>query len=311
MAGFRTYPAYGTNSVWDQSEAYSRYHALQATLSRSAGGRVQYFLNYTFSKVLGTTGDDYALLDPLEPRERSYGVLLQDRTHIFNASYNVLLPDPIRPDGNAFLRHLLNGWQVSGITSYRSGRPFHVYFTGELTMPSMLLAWWGTDAHRAGGVNESGAITPVFLGDPRTGRTGTGEKMLDIDRIAIPALGESGPFQQPYYFRAPSRWNWDVTLFKNFSLGGDRRLQLRLGFFNLLNQALPDVTWGEGDVDLKLEVECNVRVDRVPNGAGGYANDVCDPTQGFHFSDYSRENFGKIITKRGHRVIELAARFDF
>jgi hypothetical protein len=38
---------------------------------------------------------------------------------------------------------------------------------------------------------------------------------------------------------------------------------------------------------------------------------VCDPTQGFHFSDYAKENFGKILTKRGHRVVELAVRFEF
>ena len=54
-----------------------------------------------------------------------------------------------------------------------------------------------------------------------------------------------------------------------------------------------------------------VRVNGVPNGAGGYANNVCDPSQGFRFTELAQENFMKIITKRGHRVIELAARFDF
>ena len=306
VAAFRTYPAYGY-SAWYQYEGWSNYHALQATLARSAGRRVQYFLNYTFGKALGTTGADAAVLDPIDPGQRSYGVLLQDRTHIFNASYNVLLPDPVQPEGNAFLRGLLNGWQVSGITSYRSGAPFRVYFTGDLAQYSMFFAWWATDAHDPGDANTSGAIAPVFVGDPRTGRTGTGEKILDIDKIAIPALGESGPFEQPYYFRLPSRWNWDLTLFKNFPLGGARRLQFRVGVFNLFNQAVP----GMGDIDLNLEAVCNVRVDHVPNGAGGTSDGVCDPSRGFQFSDYSKKNFGKIITKRGHRVIELAARFDF
>jgi hypothetical protein len=52
-------------------------------------------------------------------------------------------------------------------------------------------------------------------------------------------------------------------------------------------------------------------VDGVPNGAGGYSYNVCDPSQGFHFTELTRENFGKIITKRGRRIIELAARFEF
>ncbi|MFI5170061.1 MAG: hypothetical protein ACHQM7_06820, partial [Vicinamibacterales bacterium] len=97
--------------------------------------------------------------------------------------------------------------------------------------------------------------------------------------------------------------------FKNFPLGGSKRLQLRVGFFNLFNQAAP-VYW-MGDVDFNLQTVCNVRVDGVPNGAGGTQDFVCDPTQGFHYTDDTRKNFGKIVTKRGHRVIELAARFDF
>jgi len=153
----------------------------------------------------------------------------------------------------------------------------------------------------------SGPMTPVFTGDPRLGNSNAGDKILDVSRIGIPALGESGPFQQPYYFRVPTRWNFDVSLFKNFALGGSRRLQLRAGVFNVFNQAAPTLD----DIDLDLRTECNVRVDGVPNGAGGEAYGVCDPTQGYFITDLARENFGKIKTKHGHRVIELAVRFDF
>jgi hypothetical protein len=62
------------------------------------------------------------------------------------------------------------------------------------------------------------------------------------------------------------------------------------------------------DIDLTLDTDCNVRVPDVPNGAGGTAT-VCDATQGFTFRQNALENFGKIITKHGHRSIELALRF--
>jgi hypothetical protein len=52
-------------------------------------------------------------------------------------------------------------------------------------------------------------------------------------------------------------------------------------------------------------------LDGVPNGAGGTVDGVCDPSRGFSFTELTKQNFGKIVTKRGHRVIELAARFDF
>jgi hypothetical protein len=308
VAAFRDFPAYGSSSTWNQYEAWSNYHALQATLTRSAGRHVQYFLNYTFSKALGTTGDDLAVIDPLDPGQRSYGIVPQDRTHIFNASYSLLLPDPVGPRGNAVLRHVLNGWQVSGITRYASGAPFRVVFAGELANPPAGLAWYGTDAHGSGDrtVN-SGPMTPVFTGDPRLGNTNVGEKILDVSRIAIPPLGESGPFQSPYYFRAPTRWNFDLSLFKSFALGGSRRLQLRAGAFNLFNQAAPTLD----DIDLSLQTVCNLKVNGVPNGAGGAADGVCDPTQGYRATDEARRSFGTIKTKRGHRVVELGVRFEF
>jgi hypothetical protein len=208
---YRVFPAWSTNSWWYQFEATAEYHALQTSLTRR-GSRIQYFLNYTFGKVLGTTGfGDYAVIDPVDPRNRSHGVPSSDRTHILNASYNLLAPDPIGPEGNGILRGLLNGWQVSGVTRYSSGVPFHLVLSGDIVQPEVQRAWWGTDAHqpRANDGN-TGGVTPVFVGDPRLGNTGTGEKVLDIDRIGIPAFGESGPFQSPYYFRSPSRWNWDV-----------------------------------------------------------------------------------------------------
>jgi hypothetical protein len=310
-ASFRNYPAYNQNSWWWQYEAVSHYNALQATLSRS-GTRVQYFLNYTFSKVLGNTGPaDNTVIDPIDARNRSYGVPFWDRTHILNASYNLLLPDPIRASGNLVLRSLLNGWQVSGITTYTSGQPFQITFSGDILDPAIQRAWWGTDAHNTpvGNIGLLGSVTPLLLGDPQLGNTKVGEKILDIDKLGIPALGESGPFQSPYYIRSPSRWNFDLSVFKNFRLGGSKRMQVRAGFFNLFNQAIP-VYW-MGDIDLNLQTVCNVHVDGVPNGAGGTVDGVCDPSQGFHFTDLTRQNFGKIVSKRGHRVIEIAARFDF
>jgi hypothetical protein len=70
--------------------------------------------------------------------------------------------------------------------------------------------------------------------------------------------------------------------------------------------ATPQIT---DDIDLRLDAECNVTV-TAPNGIGGTA-DVCDPTQGFHFTDQTLRNFGRINILRGHRVVELALKFYF
>jgi hypothetical protein len=101
-----------------------------------------------------------------------------------------------------------------------------------------------------------------------------------------------------------------VTLFKNFPIGqGSKKIQFRVGAFNLFNQAVPGV--GGQDVDFALQTTCNVRVNGVPNGAGGTTDNVCDPTQGFSLTPNSLANFSKIVLQRGHRVIEFALKFYF
>jgi hypothetical protein len=95
---------------------------------------------------------------------------------------------------------------------------------------------------------------------------------------------------------------------KNFPIGdGGKRLQFRVGFFNIFNQAfaLPR----GNDIDLRLDTTCNGQVD-APDGTGG-TSQVCDPTQGFSFTDTTQRNFGKINLLRGHRIVELALKFYF
>ena len=56
---------------------------------------------------------------------------------------------------------------------------------------------------------------------------------------------------------------------------------------------------------------CNVAGNGMPNGTGGNADNVCDPTQGFHFTQQTIDNFGKINLKRGHRVVEFVLKYYF
>jgi hypothetical protein len=52
-------------------------------------------------------------------------------------------------------------------------------------------------------------------------------------------------------------------------------------------------------------------VNGVPDGTGGFKDNVCDPTGGFDFTPQTKDNFGKINLKRGHRVIELVLKYYF
>jgi hypothetical protein len=316
---------------YNQYTGTSNYHSLQVTLSRQVGKTLQFFGTYTFSKVLGTKAQDYADLDPLDVRGRSYGVLGYDRTHIFNLSYNYYVPELARGRfKNAFTGGLLNGWQLSGITTFSSGTPVTLVFSGQLD--GMEIAYFGSDAFAQSSGDVAGAIAPIFTKDPRLSGSKVGERVLDLGAIGIPGLGVTGPTVSPFYFRTPSRSNFDLSLFKNFKVSEQKNLQFRVGFFNIFNQAFPknidNRSAANSDIFLTLQAECKVRTptnleitnangtkttftQTFPNGAGGTAQGLCDPSKGFDFTSDTKNNFGKILTKRGQRVVELALKFTF
>jgi hypothetical protein len=315
---FKPFPAYN-NVFFDQFTGTSTYHSLQATLSHQSGKNLQYFATYTFAKALGTVAvnesDGAAFADPIDTRGRSWGILPFDRTHVFNLSYNYNLPNLARGMlDNAVMRGVLDGWQMSGITTFQSGTPIRLRFQGDIAGTGQALAWYGTDAFASNG-QSAGAITPIYRGDPRLSSSTLGGKILDINQFEIPTFGNTGPSQPPFYIRTPSRSNFDVSFFKNFVISESKKIQFRTGFFNLFNQAYPTRLNVDGpgtsDIHLTLATTCNRRVASAPNGLGGTRTNFCDPTGGFSFTQDTIDNFGKITNKRGRRIVEFAFKFYF
>ena len=311
----RPFPAHGVILVHD-FEGKSQYHSLQLTLSRQSSRRVQYFAAYTLSRAVGTLNDDYATRDPFDP-SRTYGVLPEDRTHMFNVSWNVFLPDAARGAlRNAIGRVLLNGWQLSGISTFSSGEPIHLTFSGDAAGLGVSQAYFGTPDvvgfDPTGFLGAAGnGLAPQFICDPRLSGSRVGERIVNINCIAVPRFGTNGSLIPPYDLRMPAHMNHDLTLFKNVVVRGTQKLQLRAGFFDVFNTAYARNPIGSPDVDLTLETTCNRRVDHVANGTGGFVDGACDPSAGYSFTPNTRANFGRIRIKRGHRIIELVVKYYF
>jgi hypothetical protein len=346
LAQLLPFPAYSGNGGGVQVQSFdgtSNYHSMQLTLNRQLGRRLQYFLTYTFSKALGTTSvnesDGDAVVDPLDTRGRSYGILPYDRTHILNLSYNYLFPDLARGSlRNWFTKGAFNGWQLSGITTYQSGRPIHVKFTGAITGNSVLFSSFGNNAIAGGNSPTASGIAPVILRNPVTNSTNLNGTYIDPSAFGIPAFGTSGPFQPPFYIRSPSTNNFDMTLFKNFNFTETKKLQFRLGVFNVFNSAFANPDLGDigslngGSLALNTVFpidpssvvrdpsgnvtnagHCFLVPPGTPTGTGVVPNDstLCDPTHGFLIDQNSLGQFGKIVSKHGHRRVELAFKFYF
>ena len=324
---FKPFPAYNSVGVY-QFTGTSTYHSLQATLSHN-GRNLQYFATYTFGKALGTVAtnesDGSAWADPIDTRNRSWGILPFDRTHVFNLSYNWSLPRLARGGfANPVTRGVFNGWQISGITTVQSGTPIRLKFVGDIATGGQAVAWYGSDAFNIPNSGASlGAVTPIYLGNPQVGGSGLGDRVFDLSKLAIPTFPNTGPSQPPFYLRSPGRSNFDISFFKNFNITESKKIQFRTGLFNVFNQAYPtrldvnSVNLTGSDIFLALDTVCLRRVN-VPNGNGTNVSNPCDPTGGFRFTDGragdrsdTLHNFGKIVNKHGRRIVEFALKFTF
>ena len=121
--------------------SYANYNSLQASWQKQAGS-VNFMVNYTFSKVLGIrdgntnqAGSNGGVVDPFSIRN-NYGPLAYDHSQIANFTYVWNMPKFVH--GSRFLEGALDGWQLSGYTTYQSGAPLQANGTLQFTYAGSL-----------------------------------------------------------------------------------------------------------------------------------------------------------------------------
>jgi hypothetical protein len=280
---YRPLSAYGDFNLFRHS-SYQNYHGLQALLARQRGA-FNFTLAYTFSKatgIMGNTGgtggggpnpgSEYVL-----SQKDLYGILSYDRTHVATASYSWMIPGP---KNGGVSEAILGGWQVAGITSYVSGNPLP-NASGSINFNMQGTLADGTSISNAL-ITGSPQISaqPVITCDPTSGVPSG--YMFNPACFAAPSPGANGSYMMPY-MKGQYYFNNDLSLFKNFKLGGDKRLQLRLSAYNAFNHPTP---YPDNTRNLTL---------RFTNGVA------------------SNPDFGKLPTdnKFGRRIVQLALRFTF
>ncbi len=122
-------PVAGYNSIYSMEGASSsNYNSLQVTAQRRFANHLQFGLAYTFSKALNYNDTDTDIVTSLvNARSYYYGLASYDRTHMLSINYIYELPNA--PWKNTISRAVLNGWQVSGITTFSSGAPLGINVT--------------------------------------------------------------------------------------------------------------------------------------------------------------------------------------
>jgi len=252
---------------------YSNYNSFQASWNKQSG-HINYLANYTFSKSLGIRGEGSGngVGDPINIKN-DYGVLPNDRTHLFNVAYVIQEGTPFH--GNKLISGAVNGWQLSGITQFQSGSPLQAINSSNFGMGGYLLPGQTLpDGTNVGGVALSNAIVtgspdiamqPILTCDPR--KNLQKNQFINGNCFAPPGVDHNGSFIMPY-IKGPAFTNSDLSLFKNFQMGESRKIQFRLSAYNFLNHPLTSFD-PAGDNNLTLAF---TKTGQLANTKFGYAN---------------------------------------
>jgi hypothetical protein len=313
----RPYRGYGDINLvtWGGT---SNYNSLQVQANRRYTRGFQAGLAYTYSKSFDYANDDSSDISFGRPYKAfNYAASDFDQTHIFTVNYIYDLPSVSRHlDNNKFVGAILDNWQISGTTSYASGKPKNLSASYSSTAATISL---GQPCPVGSSVTSTTATTqvctpitdftgggnnarPFMLCDPMNGDFGndpTGTpRAFNVACFAKPyATGQIGNMPRNAV-RMPSIFNNDLAFFKNIKMGEKHSFQLRWEIYNLFNHA------NFRDIDAAMTYGL------VVSNPGGTAacslSNVC--TTSFQ---QTNTRFGAPTSARTPRVMQASIRFTF
>jgi hypothetical protein len=220
------YPGF-TQITQSENEASSHYNSLQVDLNSQVKD-LQLRVLYTYSRTIDTTngggsGDLANVSNPYAGWRFDIGPGGLDRTHGLAANFIYDVP-VFRHTSSRLVKSTIGGWQVSGIVTIESGLPINL--TADSGVSSFLGSGANSRPDLTGKISYARAVLP---GNQKI-------QYFDPSAFTAPGKGTWGNLGHNA-LRGPGRDNWDMSLFKNFSLSETRgsRFELRLETFNTWN----------------------------------------------------------------------------
>jgi hypothetical protein len=209
----RVFPQFGPISqFWGCCGA--TYNALQTSFKRRYSHGLTFNVNYTWSHSLDQGGLTFgAQAQNFNDYRSEHASSDYDARHNFQFDYTYEIPGiPSIP------KVIGSGWQINGISVFRSGLPVNVTC--------------GCDSNGNGVFNERADVVPGVSTTP-TGKD-LPTRQFNIAAFSVPKAGTVGNAGRNI-LRGPAAFNTDFSLFKNFKVREGHSLQFRAETFNLFN----------------------------------------------------------------------------
>jgi hypothetical protein len=221
----RIYPEFGPVNIY-ASENNSSYNSLQIAVEKRFGNNLSLIANYSWSKMI----DDYGGTNPFN-RSFDHGISNDDIPQLFKFTSVYQIPTFKM---NRFLSAVANGWELTSLTTWRSGFPFSVYSGVDNSYSSV-----GSDRSDLIGASSGN----VILGSGESHAAMINE-WFNTSLFGVNQIGTFGNTGKNI-LRGPRSFNTDLAAIKNFHLTERVAAQLRGEFFNVFNNVNfnnPDAT---------------------------------------------------------------------
>ena len=232
--------------------ATSAYNSLQASLEKRFTHGLQFNAAYTFSKSFDQASSFEGLLNPIDPR-RSRSLSTFDARHRIVLSYYWELP--IQHFSGAKGK-LLNGWALSGITTFQTGFPIRIQsFADNELMYSVDFEDPGQPNQLAPLHTQRAQSHNNYFFDPNsfTENASDSSQPLCTQQAVFncydPTLFGSLGNARRTICCGPHISNTDFAVLKTIALGETKRIDFRAEFFNLFNHTQfynPDGSTSDG-----------------------------------------------------------------
>jgi hypothetical protein len=224
-AGQPLYALYGRSAITWAWNGYlsSHYNGLQVSVNRRMADGLTLKGAYTYSKTIDSTDDDgwaQVLFNYLPDLKRNRAVAGFDNPHNLQmaAMYELPFGQGKKYASSGAAKWLLGGWQVNGVLSAITGKPFTVTGSGAaLNAP-----------------DNTQTADQVKTDVQRLGGTGPGQYYYDPTAFAPvnqPRFGNTGP----NILRIPNWINLDLSVFRKFQLREWLGLEFHADAYNSLN----------------------------------------------------------------------------
>ncbi|MBB5061766.1 carboxypeptidase-like regulatory domain-containing protein [Granulicella mallensis] len=231
---FIPFPNFAPNAIYETTNAGSEYNSMQTTFEHQTSFGLQLLANYTYSKCFsnqrtqGTATSAYrAQWLPGFGISGDFGLCDTDATNVAHVSGTYALPigrdktylGSINRIADAFI----GGWSANYIYTYQSGQPLTVSCATATTSGFGCFAPVNPGVNLyAGPHNPTQWLNPSAFAQPAAA--------TQIGQTDYSVLGGS-----PQQARGPSWYNLDASIFKEFQIYHETRLQFRAESFNTLN----------------------------------------------------------------------------